>query len=77
MPAFLSGLIKLINDLTLWALFIVPAIATLGFIYLNSRKSIATEEERPAFDKKIRTLIVCAAIAEGASGLITFILGYF
>jgi hypothetical protein len=72
-----SGTQNLVNDLTTWALIIIPVISVLLFIYYSARKAMADQNEQTMWTKRRNVAVVCCLGAELADGLIAWILSYY
>lgn len=77
-PKLVSGTVSLFKAITSWLLILIPvgAGAVLGWHAFN--KSM-TEDQSVVAEKNrmMKNVIIGAAIAETASGLITVILGFY
>lgn len=77
-PKLVTGTVELFKTITTWLLLIIPvgAGAVLGFQALQ--KSLSDDQAVIAEkNKMMKNVIIGAAIAETASGLVTLILGFY
>lgn len=77
-PKLVTGTVELFKSITTWLLLIIPvgAGAVLGFHALQ--KSLSDDQAVIAEKNKLmKNVIIGAAIAMTASGLITIILGFY
>ncbi|MBU3173280.1 hypothetical protein [Clostridium estertheticum] len=77
-PVLISGTVKLFSAITTWLLVIIPVGAGAVLGYQALQKSLTDDQgvigEK---NKMMKNVIIGAAIAETASGLITVILGFY
>lgn len=78
-PKLVTGSKKLFNDAFLWLLGLIPVGAILMFGWHAWMKSMAEDEgaEVAKRNKSMKRVVIYAAIAETASGLVAALLAYF
>ena len=72
-----SGTKRLINDLTVWAMGLLPAISAVLIVYFNIMKSQAEQQEQVMWSKRIKTVLVCLIVGECAVGLVQWLTSYY
>lgn len=76
-PTFVSGTRKLISDLTLYLVGLVAAVTTICLIWTGYQWNMASDEEKPKYNKKAKhTLFVGVGIMI-ASGVVSWVFGYY
>lgn len=76
-PIFISGTKKLVNDLTKYLMGIVAIVTVLYLIITGYQWYMATEEEKPKFKKKAFWTIVVGVGILIASGVVSWVFGYY
>lgn len=77
MPQFIQDIISLLKDATTWLLAIVPVTGGLMFLYFSWKKSITEDEGMlEKLNRNIKKVLIWSAIAFGASGIFSTVLGY-
>ena len=77
-PVLVSGTVKLFKAITSWLLLIIPVGAGAVLGYHALQKSLSDDQAVIAEKNKLmKNVIIGAAIAETASGLVTLILVYY
>ena len=77
-PKLVSGTVALFQAITGWLLVIIPVGAGAVLGYHALQKSLSDDQAVIAEkNKQMKNVIIGAAIAETASGLVTVILGFY
>lgn len=77
-PKLVSGTVALFKAITGWLLLIIPVGAGAVLGYHALQKSLSDDQAVIAEkNKQMKNVIIGAAIAETASGLVTIILGFY
>lgn len=77
-PKLVSGTVALFQAITGWLLLIIPVGAGAVLGYHALQKSLTDDQAIIAEkNKMMKNVIIGAAIAETASGLVTIILGFY
>lgn len=77
-PKLVSGTVDLFKAVTTWLLLIIPVGAGAVLGYHALQKSLTDDQAIIAEkNKMMKNVIIGAAIAETASGLVTIVLGFY
>lgn len=77
-PKLITGTVKLFQTITTWLLLIIPVGAGAVLGYQALQKSLTDDQAVVAEkNKMMKNVVIGAAIAETASGLITVILSFY
>jgi uncharacterized membrane protein len=73
-----AGVVKLLNYASITILILIPLVGgvMVGITALKKMQS-TDESETAVLNKRMKTIIIYAAVGEVAMGLITWILSYF
>lgn len=77
-PVLVTGTVALFQAITGWLLILIPVVAGC-FLGYHAFTKMATDDTAVIAEKNrhMKNVIISAAIAETASGLITVILGFY
>jgi hypothetical protein len=77
-PKLVTGTQKLFNDATVWLLILIPVGAALFIGWQAFQKSLSEDDAVIADkNKKIKTSLIAAVIAESATAIVTLVLSYY
>lgn len=77
-PKLVTGTVELFKTATTWLLIIIPVAAGLYLGFHALMKSLAEDNAVIAEKNKLmKNVLIGAAIAEGASGLVTVVLSFY
>lgn len=77
-PKLVSGTVALFQSITTWLLIIIPVGAGAVLGYHALQKSLSDDQAVIAEKNKLmKNVLIGAAVAETASGLVTIILGFY
>lgn len=78
MPTIISGTVSLLNAATGWITVIAPIVGGLFAGYHAIRKSMSDDDMAiQKHQKMIKNAVIGTVIAMTASGIITFVTGYY